>query len=340
MTATAHHQHRVTLAVADARQDLTEVADASVWSMDAAETMATLDDVLRAEAQLAEIKARLLQHAEQIRLPAETGSTSTANWHAHRTRTTRPVAHRAMRLAEALDQREATRTALAEGRRDAAAATRLTVWEDGRGRLQGRFTLDALTGPMLKKHLMALAAPRHRASQGPLGERKPTPERLGQAFAELIQRYSTKHLPKAGGLNATVVVLMSLETLMGGLKAAHLDTGETISPSLARKLACEAGIIPAVLDGDSQVLDLGRTRRFHDRYQRIKATIEQRGCAVQGCDYPPGMCHMHHPIAWSRGGGTNRDAIMICPGHHTRAHDPAYTMTKLPSGKYGFHRRT
>jgi hypothetical protein len=380
--------------------------------MDAAETMATLDDLHRLKAQAAELEARLLSHAQRISLPAETGATSTANWHAHRTRTTRPVAHRLMRLAEGLEQREATRTAVAEGRlhpeqahvildglqqlpddldtdlvleaeahlieqaadfdaralrnlarrlleviapeaadaheakllekeeRDAAKSTTLTMWEDGRGKVRGRFTLDSLTGAMLKKHLLALAAPKHRAAQGPLGERRPTPERLGQAFAELIQRYPTKKLPQAGGLNATVVVLMSLETLMGGLKAAHLDTGEIISPGLARKLACEAGIIPAVLGGDSQVLDLGRTRRFHDHYQRIKATIEQRGCAVQGCDYPPGLCHMHHPKSWSEGGGTNRDGIMLCPGHHTRAHDPAYTMTKLPIGRYTFHRRT
>ena len=132
------------------------------------------------------------------------------------------------------------------------------MYSDGHGKVHGRFTLDSLTGAMLKKALFAFAAPRHRASHGPLGERLPTPERLGQAFTELIQRYPAKKLPKAGGLNATVVVLMPLETLMGGLKAAHLDTGETISPGQARRLACEAGIIPAVLGGNSQVLDLGR----------------------------------------------------------------------------------
>ena len=31
---------------------------------------------------------------------------------------------------------------------------------------------------------------------------------------------------------------------------------------------------------------------------------------------------------------------MICPWHHSRAHDQRYDMTKLPTGKYGFHRRT
>jgi hypothetical protein len=61
--------------------------------------------------------------------------------------------------------------------------------EDGHGRLHGRFTLDALHGAMLKKALLAIAAPRHQASQGPLGERRPGPERMGRAFAEYIERY-------------------------------------------------------------------------------------------------------------------------------------------------------
>ena len=155
-----------------------------------------------------------------------------------------------------------------------------------------------------------------------------------------MQRYQATKLPKAGGLNATVVVLISLETLLGGLKAARLDTGETISAGAARRLACEAGIIPAVLGGPSQVLDLGRRRRFHSEAQRIVKTIEAGGCQAEGCDWPPGTCHLHHTIRWVDGGPTNRDGIMLCPGHHAKAHDQRYERTQLPTGKYSFHRRT
>ena len=84
---------------------------------------------------------------------------------------------------------------------------------------------------------------------------------------------------------------MTLETLDGRLKAAHLDAGA------ARRLACEAGIIPAVLGGRSQVLDLGRKKRFHTEAQRIAKTIEAGGCEIEGCDWPPGQCHLHHPSA-------------------------------------------
>ena len=80
---------------------------------------------------------------------------------------------------------------------------------------------------------------------------------------------------------------MDLDTLMGELKAAHLDTGEPISASQARRLACEARIIPAVLDGNSQVLDLGRTRRFHNPAQRLKAPSTTAAAPSKTATDPP-----------------------------------------------------
>ena len=62
---------------------------------------------------------------------------------------------------------------------------------------------------------------------------------------------------------------MPLDTLMGGLKAAHLDTGEPICPGTPGAWPADAGIIPAVLGGKSQVLDLGRKNRFGSEAQRI-----------------------------------------------------------------------
>ena len=50
---------------------------------------------------------------------------------------------------------------------------------------------------------------------------------------------------------------------------------------------------------------------------------------------------MHHRQRWVDGGQTNiGDAIMICPPHHARAHDQRYQMRQLPTGMYGFTRRT
>jgi hypothetical protein len=225
--------------------------------------------------------------------------------------------------------------------REAAGVSRLALWDDGHGKVHGRFTLDTLTGAMLKKALLALAAPKHQAAHGPLGGRKPTPERLGQAFAELIHRYPASKLPEAGGLTATVVVTMTLDTLLGGLKAAHLDTGQPLSPGAARRLACQAGIIPAVLGTDGTLLDLGRQTRLFTTKQRIALGLTQRGCTAEGCDYPPGLCHAHHDQPWTRGGKTDlANGRLLCPKHHRLAHDPTYTIAKLPGGKVAFTRRT
>jgi hypothetical protein len=164
---------------------------------------------------------------------------------------------------------------------------------------------------------------------------------MGRAFTELIHRYPTNQLPKAGGVNATIVVTITLDTLLGGLKAAKLDTGESISASRARKLACEAGIIPAVLGGRSQVLDLGRASRFATEGQRIAKMLETGGCEADGCDQPPDKTDLHHQLAWSEGGETNlKDLAALCEWHHHRAHDPRYRMTRTPTGKIAFHSRT
>jgi hypothetical protein len=236
---------------------------------------------------------------------------------------------------------EAKRLAAEEAEAGAAAVFRMS--DDGHGKAHGRFTVPTWVGEMLHKALLGYAAPKHRAAvDGQAPEPGlPSAQKMGQAFCDYITGYPADHLPHAGGVSATVVVTMDLDTLLGGLKAAQLDTGLRISPGLARRLACAAGIIPAVLGSPSQVLDLGRRTRFHTEPQRIALALQQGGCTTEGCDWPPGMCQVHHDTPWAKGGPTDlKTGRLLCPHHHARAHDPTYTMTKLPEGKVRFHRQT
>ncbi len=221
--------------------------------------------------------------------------------------------------------------------------TRFTMTEDGQGCVHGRFTLPALQASMLKKALLALAAPKHQAAvdgTAPVPGR-PSAERLGQAFAEYVERYPADRIPDAGGVAASVVITMDLEKLMQGLGAGVLDDGGRISATQVRRMACEAGIIPAVLGGKSQPLDVGRKKRFHTVAQRIAMAIRDGGCTAEGCDYPPGLCHAHHDISWGRNGDTNvKDGRLLCPRHHAFAHNPRYQTTHLGTGKLRFTRRT
>ncbi len=172
------------------------------------------------------------------------------------------------------------------------------------------------------------------------------PEQLGQAFCQLLERIPGHRLPTAGGVSATVVVMLDYDKLLTGLGTAKLDTGEHLSAALARRLACHSGIIPAVyqrvLGGRSVVLDLGRTRRFHTPHQRIALAIEQGGCTAETCDRPPAWCEAHHDgLTWAQGGNTSvREGRLLCPYHHATAHHPDYHTEPLPTGQIRFHRRT
>ena len=156
----------------------------------------------------------------------------------------------------------------------------LTLVDDGDGTCHLRGRITTFHGAILDKLLLALT---------PIaGDGRPAlPVARGLAFCDLLERLPADGLPDQAGANPTVVVTMTLEQLEGRLGAAGLDTGQQISAGEARRLACTAGVIPAVLGGRSQVLDLGRRTRFHSKPQRLAMTVRDRGCTAAGCDRPP-----------------------------------------------------
>ena len=225
--------------------------------------------------------------------------------------------------------------------RDAARRTMLKLFDDGRGTCHGTFRIPSVDGSTLATVLDALASPKRpdpigRETVDDDGVARPVsaPELLGEAFRQWIDRFPADGLPVAGGSNATVVVTMALETLLSGVEAAALDSGDLVSAPQARVMACQAGVISAVLGTKSQVLDLGRRARFHTKAQRIAIAHRDRHCTALGCTAPAAWCHVHHKIPWSRGGRTTvRDGVLLCPRHHTMAHHPDHQVTYRNDGK-------
>ena len=216
--------------------------------------------------------------------------------------------------------------------------------ENGDGTTSGWFKLPQVQAQMLGKAVQAFAAPRRTnpdAWYDEAGKRRSFANLLGLAFADLVEHLPTDRLPQAGGTAATVVVSMGLDGLRQGLGAGTLDTGSRISAGQVRRLACNAGLVPAVLGSRSEPLDLGRKTRLHSGSQRTALALRDRGCTAAGCDRPPAWCEAHHETPWAAGGGTSvRQGRLLCPHHHHLAHDDHYQMTRLPDGKVRFNRRT
>jgi hypothetical protein len=225
----------------------------------------------------------------------------------------------------------------------AARRTSLEMREDDQGLCHGTFRIPTLHGQMLKKFIQSLTSPA-RSTPSDIDPALPTAVRQGVALCQLLEAIPGTWLPKAGGASATVVVTMTLDQLLGALDAAGvcaLDTGGMISATEARRLACAAGVLPAVLGGKGQVLDVGRRRRFHSEAQRVAMALRDGGCTEMDCDRPPSMCHAHHDIPWSEGGNTDVEhGRLLCGHHHRRIHDHRYRVDRHPDGRVSFHRRT
>ena len=170
-----------------------------------------------------------------------------------------------------------------------------TLHDNGDGTSTGHFTVPALAAAILAKILDTMTAPRRMREP----DSKEQPDRSfdwrhrrGLAFAELLEHLPTDHLhPKTA---ATVVVTIDHTVLAGALKAAHLDTGQPLSAGEARRLACNAAILPAVLGGKSVALDLGHTARLFSESQRVAKGLEHTTCAATGCERPYAWCELHH----------------------------------------------
>ena len=68
-------------------------------------------------------------------------------------------------------------------------------------------------------------------------------------------------------------MLIDLRTLEEGLHDASVcetAAGAMLPPAIVRRMACDADLIPVVLGGAAEVLDVGRSRRLATPAQRTR----------------------------------------------------------------------
>ncbi|MBM7515170.1 HNH endonuclease signature motif containing protein [Nocardioides nitrophenolicus] len=251
---------------------------------------------------------------------------------------------------EVVEAEEGRRLEDEERRARETASLRFHDLGDGRTRVAG--VLPTPVTQRLEHYLQAFTSPRRPGRDGPgdgpgVGsgvERLPRHRAYADAFAALLERLDPARLPEHGGDATTVLVTIDLAALRADLAMAEVIGGdgvESISAGQARRLACGAGIVPVVLGGRGEVLDLGRRRRLFSRAQRRALRVRDRRCRAEGCTIPAVWTEAHHLQPWSWGGRTDLgNAVSLCSHHHHRIHDRAYRAERLASGDVRFHRRT
>ncbi|UKA60026.1 HNH endonuclease signature motif containing protein [Arthrobacter sp. FW306-2-2C-D06B] len=155
---------------------------------------------------------------------------------------------------------------------------------------------------------------------------------------------ATGALPAAGGQRPQIMATIDHRDLLASVKEAgqltflgqsgqagradgsQQDTGSfaftgPVPAATLRKIACDADIIPVVLGGEGQVLDIGRASRIFPAHIRKAITARDKGCAFPSCTMPAPWCEAHHITYWSRGGPSSADnGVLLCSHHHHLIH--------------------
>jgi hypothetical protein len=230
---------------------------------------------------------------------------------------------------------------------DAAAARRyaergVTVARTfgGSGSLAG--TLTALLCEKLEQALEIAGKP-----AGPEDERTRA-QRYHDALETIVDHYidTSDQVPAQlnGERTAKVIVTVPLEVLEQRLASewALLPSGARIAPETARRIACEAEVIPAVLGGRNvldghDVIDIGQGKRTFEAHVRRAAILRDGDrCVFPQCRNPRAEAH-HWRVHWANGGKSDLDnCAWLCRFHHWLVHEGGWRMWREADGGYTF----
>ncbi len=239
-----------------------------------------------------------------------------------------PLTPRQLRIVaeELLAAAAPEESADAAARKRAAQQLHLSETLGGMWRLDGHF--DAEAGLIISKALAEFL--RRPDPEGDL-----LTESIGSRRAEaLVQmaRHATAHAESCngqGGGRHTVIVGLSEQVLRDGTGTAGTPDGQRLPAAAVRRMACDAGIIPAVFGADSEILDLGRLTRHIPTGLRHFLIARDGGCTWPGCDRPPSFTEAHHRQEWLRDQGKTEpeNLDLLCTHHHHRVHEGGWDMT-------------
>lgn len=114
-----------------------------------------------------------------------------------------------------------------------------------------------------------------------------------------------------------------------GLRINDCDGTGPINYLTLDRMLCDADIIPVIIDGTGEILDIGRSRRYPSPAQRRALTLRDRGCVFPGCDININRCDAHHIVPWEWNGPTNlANLVLVCRYHHHCVHEGGFVLTR------------
>ena len=206
----------------------------------------------------------------------------------------------------------------------------IRIWEGRDGATHIRGVLDPVTAAPFKAFLDAYVRAAYAAKRDAASGAPPDTRTTAQMHADAVRTLATHVLgcrEAAIRGSATVVVRADRKELAAELGVGGCDQVHTpISGHQLRLMACGAGLMPVLTDGESLPVDYGRVKEFFTLEQRLAMLERDGGCAL--CHAPPSWCEAHHVIERQRGGPTSlTNGAMLCTRCHHDVHRDHWQIT-------------
>src|SRR5438132_10629932 len=119
----------------------------------------------------------------------------------------------------------------------------------------------------------------------------------------------------------------------------ELEDGCALAPETARRLACDAAIIP-LLEHDGEPLSIGRKTQSIPPAIRRALKARDGCCRFPGCGLA-GYLQAHHITFWAKGGETSvTNLLLLCWFHHRAVHEGGYRIERDAFDRLVFRRPT
>ena len=198
-------------------------------------------------------------------------------------------------------------------------------------RSDGMWDLHALLtdedGETLATALDAFRTP--DAPGTPIPEQRSPEQRTADALVDVVGAALRGDVPTSGGVRPHLSLVIPVELLeQDSTEVATAGHGGVLSAAAAARLLCDANIRRILSRGDSEVLDVGRSKREWSVAQRQALHVRDGGCRGPGCDRPAAWTDAHHIKWWTKNGVTSVDnGILLCRRHHRMVHEGGWTVS-------------
>ena len=196
----------------------------------------------------------------------------------------------------------------------------LSIRPDGSSTAAGRLTAELTERLLVLFDSLAAPKPRQPVDGGaPQQDPRTAGQRRHDALLEAVQLIGRAELtPNAGGVSATVVVTMDIDTYERRKGLATTAHGALVPAARALEWGgANIRLLAVAFDSMKAITAYSNVQRCYTEQQRLALWARDRGCVFPACDRPPGWSEINHVTTWVDGRRTSVDiGAVMCSAHH------------------------